>query len=26
LMVSSWESLYVGAFLQLTTGPIGWSG
>ena len=26
LVVSSWESLYAGAFLQLTTGRIGWSG
>jgi len=25
-MVSSWESLYAGAFLQLTMGRIGWSG
>ena len=25
LVVSSWESLYAGAFLQLTTGRIGWS-
>ena len=26
LVVRSWESLYAGAFLQLTTGRIGWSG
>jgi len=26
LVVSSWESLYAGAFLQLTTGRIGWTG
>ena len=25
LVVSSWESLYAGAFLQLTTGRISWS-
>ena len=25
-MVRSWESLYAGAFLQLTTGRIGRSG
>jgi len=26
LVVSSWERLYAGAFLQLTTGRIGWAG
>ena len=26
LVVTHWESLYAGAFLQLTTGRTGWSG
>ena len=26
LVVSSWDSLYAGTFLQFTTGRIGWSG